>query len=104
MAGFGLSLIAFVILGLTIGVNDVGQIMLQYTSLLIAGFVAGRLTGADRVVHGSVAALLLFVVAAGISLAAVEPPPGLLTLAVFGGVAALLGSAGGALAEWRSLE
>jgi hypothetical protein len=104
MAGLGLSLIVFVVLGLTIGVGDVTQILLQYFSLLAAGFVAGRLTTRDRVLHGSLAALLLFVVAAGISLAATDPPPGVLTLGVFGVVAALLGSAGGALAEWQAIE
>lgn len=104
MSGLGLSLVVFVLLGLTIGVSGVSQILLQYASLIVAGFIAGRLTASERVLHGSLAALLLFVVAAAISLAATDPGPGALTLAIFGVVAALLGSAGGALAEWQAIR
>lgn len=104
MSGLGLSLVVFVALGLTIGINGVTQILLQYASLLVAGFIAGRFSSRERVLHGSIAALLLFVVAAAISLAATDPAPGVLTLGVFGVVAALLGSAGGALAEWESIR
>jgi hypothetical protein len=102
MAGLGLSLVVFVVLGLTIGVGDVTQILLQYASLVVAGFIAGRFAAGERVLHGSLAALILFVIAAAISLAATDPAPGALTLAIFGVVAALLGSAGGALAEWQA--
>jgi len=104
MSGLGLSLVVFVVLGLTVGVTNVTQILLQYASLLVAGLIAGRLTSRERVLQGSLAALMLFVVAAAISLAATRPPPGVLTLGVFGVVAALLGSAGGALAEWQAIK
>jgi len=104
MAGFGLSLVVFVILGLTIGAGDVAQILLQYASLVVAGFVGGRFSGRERVLHGSMAAMLLFVVAACIALAALDPAPSIVTVVIFGVVAAVLGSAGGALAEWLTME
>jgi putative membrane protein (TIGR04086 family) len=98
-------MIAFLVLGIT-GVVDspsdaVPLIFLQFLGLLTAGYVAGRLAGRDRVVHGGFAGLAVFAVATVITLAAGSDSASPLVVAFTGVLAAVLGSAGGALAQVR---
>lgn len=102
MAGLGAALIVFLALGVT-GVIDrdtaaIPAAFLQFLGQLGAGYVAARFARRDHVVHGSYAALLLYVVAAAITLAAAPDSVGPVTLIVFALIAAILGSAGGLLA------
>ena len=104
MAGLGAGLIVFLVLGI-VGIigpdgNAVVLIFLQFLSLVVAGYVAGRFTSPNPLLNGGMAGLALFLVIAAISIAAsarLNP----FELAFLGFVAAVLGSTGGALAEWR---
>ena len=102
MSGLGAALIVFIALGIT-GVIDgdsaaIPAAFLQFLGQLGAGYVAARIGRRDHVVHGSYASLLLYLVAAAITLAAAPDTIGPVTLIVFALVAAILGSAGGLLA------
>ena len=107
MAGLGGGLIVFLLLAV-VGLagpdgNAIVLIFLQFLSLDVAGYVAGRFTSPNPVLNGGMAGLLLFLVIAVISLAAaarLSP----FELGFLGIVAAVLGSTGGALAEWRRRE
>lgn len=107
MAGLGGGLILFLALGL-FGVvgpdrSSLPLIFLQFLSLVVAGFVTGVFVSSGAVVHGGLSGLVLFMVVAAISVAAAAAP-NVYELAFLGIVAAVLGSAGGALAEWRRRE
>lgn len=106
MGGLGLALVAFLILGVT-GVADATSgaavlIFLQYTAQLVAGYVGGRLAGASRVVHGGLSGLLMAVIGAAIGLgfSGSDSNLGLVVLAL--AIALIMGSAGGALAQYVS--
>ena len=106
MTGLGAALVAFVILGIT-GIVDssnaaIPVAFLQFLAQLLAGYVAARLAGRDAVIHGSFAALLLYLVGSTITLAAAPDAVGLVTLALFAVVAAVVGAAGGLLGDQRT--
>ena len=102
MTGLGIALTLFLVMGITGIVNSpsdvVALISLQFLGLLSAGYVAGRLSGRDRVLHGGYAGIALFAVATVIALATEPGSANLLVIAFTGFLAAVLGSAGGALA------
>jgi len=79
--------------------NPLPLLVLQFATLVFAGWVAGRLAGHAAAAHGGIAGILLFLLAGIVAIAAGGPP--LLELLLFGVVAAVLGSAGGALADLR---
>lgn len=72
-------------------------ILLQFSGQLIAGFLAGRVAGAPEILHGSLAALLAFTVAAAVALAGGSDLGLFSTL--FGAIVSMvIGAAGGVLA------
>lgn len=73
----------------------------QFTGQLAAGYMGGRFAHRGRILHGSYAALGLYLVTTSVSLAA-GASPGTLTLGLFALVAAVLGAAGGVLARHRA--
>lgn len=105
MAGLGGTLAVFLILA-AVGVVAPGRglpllVVLQLLGLVAAGWVAGRFAPpGGAAVHGGLAGLLLFVVAGAVSVAAGSGPDPV-QLVLLGVVAAVLGSAGGVLADLR---
>jgi hypothetical protein len=102
MAGLVIALFSFIVLGVTglvaRGRGEVFLLFLQFLALVVAGYVAGRLSDSP-VVHGGLAGLLAALVSGLISLSTTRVPlAAILTLTV---VAAVLGSAGGVLARWQ---
>jgi len=102
MAGLVVALLAFIFLGISGIVSpDRGEIFLlfiQFLSLVVAGYVAGRLADTAEI-HGGLAALLSAFVSGLISLTSTRVPlAGIITLTL---VAVVLGSAGGVLARWQ---
>jgi hypothetical protein len=102
MAGVVVALLSFIFLGISgIVTADRGEIFLlflQFLALVVAGYVAGRLSDSAEV-HGGLAGLLAALVSGLISLTRTDVPvAGIVTLTV---VAAALGSAGGVLARWQ---
>jgi hypothetical protein len=103
MAALGGAMVLFLLLGIAGIIRDANSLLLlflQFLALVAAGYVAGRLAGRDRVVHGSLAALAVFGVTSLIGLAVAGGGTSLVALLFSGVVAAVLGSAGGAFAEW----
>ena len=105
MGGLGIALGLFIVFGVTGLVSDDGLAVVglfgQYLALFAAGYVAGRLAGPAAVVNGGVSALLVFAVSVAISVSG-GSAPGLGSLLFLGLVAAVLGTAGGVLADHRS--
>ncbi len=102
MAGLVFALLAFIILGISgLVAPDRGEIFLlflEFLALVIAGYVAGRLSDTAEL-HGGLAGLLTALVSGLISLTSRQVPlVGIITLTL---VAAVLGSAGGVLARWQ---
>jgi hypothetical protein len=102
MAGLVVALLAFIFLGISgVVAPDRGEIFLlflQFLSLVVAGYVAGRLSESSEI-HGGLAALLSAFISGLISLTSRQVPlAGIITLVL---VAAVLGSAGGLLARWQ---
>ncbi len=102
MAGLVVALVAFILLAVSgLVAPDRGEILLlfiQFLALVVAGYVAGRLSDSPEV-HGGLAALLSAFVSGLISLTSTQVPlVGIITLTL---VAAVLGSAGGILARWQ---
>jgi len=102
MAGTVVALLSFIFLGVAGLVSpDRGEVFLlflEFLALVVAGYVAGRLSD-TQVVHGSLAGLLTALVTGLISLSSTQVPlAGIITLTM---VAAVLGSAGGVLARWQ---
>ncbi len=102
MAGLVVALVAFILLAVSgLVAPDRGEILLlfiQFLALVVAGYVAGRLSDSPEV-HGGLAALLSAFVSGLISLTSTQVPlVGIITLTL---VAAVLGSAGGVLARWQ---
>ena len=65
--------------------------------------MGGRYAGENGALHGGLAALGLFAMTAGFSVAAGTEPT-IVTIVLSLIVAAIIGTAGGALADWRRLE
>jgi hypothetical protein len=102
MAGLVVALLAFIFLVVSgLVAPDRGEIIflfLQFLSLVVAGYVAGRLSDSAEV-HGGLAALLSAFLSGLISLTSTQVPlAGIITLTL---VAAVLGTAGGVLARWQ---
>lgn len=105
MAGLVVALLAFILLGISgIVAPGRGEILLlfvQFLALVVAGYVAGRLSVTPEV-HGGLAGLLSALVSGLISITSTQVPlAGIITLTV---VAAVLGSAGGVLARWQRTD
>jgi hypothetical protein len=103
MAGLGLALAAFA--GLAIigvvgpqGRGEVALVLVQFASLVAAGYVAGRLSPRSSTFDGGLAGLLVFVVVAAVSVAGGSSPE-IAPQIFLGVVSAVLGSAGGVLAQ-----
>jgi putative membrane protein (TIGR04086 family) len=102
MAGVVFALLAFILLGIS-GIvtrtrGEIFLLFLQFLSLVVAGYVAGRLSESAEV-HGGLAGLLAALVIGIISLTSTDASlTGIVALTV---VAAVLGSAGGVLARWQ---
>lgn len=75
-------------------------VILEFAALVVAGYIAGRFAPSGAAAHGGLAGLAVFFVAAAISVAS-SPGTNVLELLVLALVAAVLGSAGGAIAERR---
>ena len=105
MTGLAGALLAFLMLGI-IGFVDspadlVPLLFLQFLALVVAGYVTGSLANEEPVRNGGYAGVLLFAVSSAITLAADPDSGNLLVIAFTGLVAAVLGSAGGAIAGTR---
>jgi len=100
MAGLGIGLALFLLLAIVGLAAAVVLIFLQFATLVFAGYVAGRFSPGTAALNGGLAALTAFLVVGALAVAsAASPSP--LELVIFGLIAAVLGSAGGVLAEWR---
>lgn len=103
MTGLGVALAVFLLLGMTgIVTEDNAAIpvaFLQFLAQFGAGYVAGRLAGRDGVLHGSFSAMAMYLVGSTLTLAAAPDTVGTGALILFAVVAAVLGSAGGLLAD-----
>jgi hypothetical protein len=102
MAGTVVALLSFIFLGIAGLVSptrgEVFLLFLEFLALVVAGYVAGRLSDSAEI-HGGLAGLLTALVTGLISLSSTQVPvAGLITLTI---VAAVLGSAGGVLAKWQ---
>ena len=102
MAGLVVALLSFIFLGITGIVSpDRGEIILlflQFLALVVAGYVAGRLSDSPEL-HGGLAGLVAALVTGLISLTSTSVSvTSIVTLTV---VAAALGLAGGVLARWQ---
>ncbi len=106
MAGLAGGLVGFVVIGFLVSADNdlLALIFLSYLAQLGSGYVAGRLAPDEAVMHGAGAAILLYLVTTTISLAIVPSRPGVVSLAFNGTVAAILGTAGGSLADSRRLH
>jgi hypothetical protein len=102
MSGLGLALAVFLILaglGATGGTSGgIALIFVQFFAMFAAGYVAGRLGVGSAPLNGGISSLLVFFVAVMISLGG-GASPGIAPLLFLGTVAAVLGSAGGVLAQ-----
>lgn len=101
MAGLGSSLAIFLLLvalGVEGNARDALLIFVQFLALFIAGFVAGRFGERQPSLDGGFAGLLTFFVAVALSVAG-GSSLGVVPMVLLGVVAAVLGSAGGVLAE-----
>ena len=104
MAASAAALAAFMLL-VALGVTSTvmgraGLIFVQYASQLFGGYVAGRLAPSARVLHGGLAGMAMAAlgIAIGTGFAGSDINVGLIVLALT--IAAVSGSAGGALAEY----
>ncbi len=107
MTGLAGAMLLFLVMGISGIVNSPSDLIpllfLEFLGLVGAGFVAGRLAGRDRVLHGGYAGMLLFSVTTVITLAAAPDSASLLVIAFTAFIAMVLGSAGGALAQTREV-
>lgn len=102
MAGTVVALLSFIFLGIAGLVSpergEIFLLFLEFLALVVAGYVAGRLSDSAEL-HGGLAGLLTALLTGLISLVSAQVPLlGLVTLTI---VAAALGSAGGVLARWQ---
>lgn len=96
-------MVLFLVLGIVGALrrDDVGLlVLLGYLAQVVAGYISGRLAGGSGLLHGSLGALLLYLVTA-LFVVAAGANPGSISLVLSVAVAALVGSAGGALADAR---
>jgi hypothetical protein len=102
MAGLGMALGVFLVLGAIGVVDGAGEqailIFVQFGALFAAGYVAGRL-GTAPVLDGGLAGMLVYVITVAISVAG-GASLGVGALLFLGVTAAVLGSAGGILAQF----
>ena len=105
MAASATALVAFMIL-VAVGVAStvvgrVSLIFIQYAAQMFGGYVAGRLAASARVLHGGLAGMAMAAlgIAIGTGFAGSDISIGLIIIALT--IAAVSGSAGGALAEYR---
>jgi hypothetical protein len=105
IAGIGSAVIFAIPVLLVAGTDGLGSqallILAGFLGQIVAGFVGGILAGRDWALHGGMAALLTYLVTAGIAVATGQEPS-IATLLLSGVVALVLGSAGGVLAQTRS--
>jgi hypothetical protein len=105
IAGIGAAVILAIPVIVVAGTDDFGAqallILVGFIGQMVAGYVGGRFAGIDQPAHGGLAALLAYLVTAGIAIATGQEPA-IATLAFSGVVALILGSAGGVLASARS--
>jgi hypothetical protein len=101
MAGLGAGLALFIVFGIVGLTQTVVLVFLQFLTLMIAGFVAGRFAHGPAAVDGSLAGLLAFLVMGSVAIAGTSNGPSPIELAILGLVAAVLGAAGGVLADRR---
>ncbi len=98
LTGLAGALLVFVVLGIAGLDNDLrGQsilIFLTYAAFMVAGFVAGRFSHQAHVLNGGLAAMVLFALQVVVSGATT------VTIVLGSVVAAVIGSAGGALGQW----
>lgn len=103
MAGLGLALAVFLILAGTGVLSGTGEqailVFVQFAALFVAGYVAGRLSRSAAPLDGGMSGLLVFLITVAISVAG-GSSLGLVTLGFLGVTAAVLGSAGGVLAQF----
>ena len=102
MAGLVVALLAFIFLGISgivaPGRGEILLLFLQFLSLVVAGYVAGRLSD-SAALHGGLAGLLSAFVSGLIAVSSSNVSiSGLVTLTL---VAAVLGSARNVLARWQ---
>ena len=102
MAGLVVALLAFILLGISgiiaPGRGEILLLFIQFLSLVVAGYVAGRLSD-SAALHGGLAALLSALVSGIISISSSSVAlSGIIALTL---VAVVLGSAGGVLARWQ---
>ncbi|MDJ0923776.1 MAG: hypothetical protein QNJ77_04365 [Acidimicrobiia bacterium] len=102
MAGLVTALLSFIFLGITGLVSpergEIFLLFLEFLALVVAGYVAGRLSDAAEI-HGGLAGLVTAFVTGLISLTSNRVSIGaIITLTL---IAAVLGSAGGVLARWQ---
>ena len=102
--GIAVSLVANLVVGIVVAQPLVLSILIHLGATVFAGYVAGRFApDGAAAVNGGIAGLLIFLFVGVISLlAATGPNP--LELAILGLVAAVLGSAGGVLADRRRID
>lgn len=101
MAGIGAGLGLFIVLGIAGLTYTLVLISLQFLTMVVAGYVAGRFSVGPAVVDGSLAGLLSFLVIGAVAIAGSSGGPAPFEITVLAVVAAVLGAAGGALADRR---
>lgn len=105
IAGIGAAVILAIPVLVVAGTDGFGAqallILVGFVGQIIAGYVGGRFAGVDHPAHGGLAALLSYLVTAGIAIATGQEPA-IVTLVFSAIVALVLGSAGGVLAAARA--
>lgn len=97
--GAGLALLA-VVSGLSSSVGSIAVLIFaQYLIQFATGFLSAHFAVQEPLLHGAAASLLLFAVATVLALALDASRPSMWFIAFSALVAAILGSAGGSLAE-----
>jgi hypothetical protein len=102
MAGLGLALAAFLLLGITGAIDAGGAValaFLQFLAQFAGGYVAGRLAGHDGVLHGSLAAIGVYLIGSTLALATAPDAVGPVSVLFFAVVAAVIGTAAGLLSD-----
>ncbi len=102
--GIAVSLVVNLAVGIVLAQPPVLSILIHLAATVFAGYVAGRFApDGTAAVNGGIAGLLIFLFVGVIALlAATGPNP--IELAMLGLVAAVLGSAGGVIADRRRTD
>jgi hypothetical protein len=101
MSGLGAGLGLFIVLGVVGLTQTVVLVFLEFLTLVMAGYVAGRFAIGAATIDGSLAGLLAFLVIGAVAIAGTSRGPSPVEIGVLGLVAAVLGASGGALADRR---